>query len=215
MSDWTTISSLATAGGTLVLAVATFSAVRSANRGARVAQQAFQESLRPVLMASRIQDPPEKVMWTEGRWTRVDGGRATVEETDDNIYLVISLRNAGAGIAVIQGWHATVGPTSASDVHRPEPDAFRRQLRDLYIPAGDTGLWQGAIRDQGDAFYDELHDAIAARGRLAVYLLYSDHEGGQRTISLFSLNATEGSDSAWLTSVVRHWNLDRPDPRPT
>ena len=37
MADWVTISSLATAGGTLVLAVATFSSVRSANRSARVA----------------------------------------------------------------------------------------------------------------------------------------------------------------------------------
>ena len=39
MADWVTISSLATAGGTLVLAVATFSSVRSANRSARVAEQ--------------------------------------------------------------------------------------------------------------------------------------------------------------------------------
>ena len=32
MTDWTTIASLATAGGTLVLALATFASVRSANR---------------------------------------------------------------------------------------------------------------------------------------------------------------------------------------
>jgi hypothetical protein len=36
-----TISALATATGTLVLAVATFASVRSANRAARVAEQAF------------------------------------------------------------------------------------------------------------------------------------------------------------------------------
>ena len=213
MSNWSTISSLATAGGTLVLAVATFSAVRSANRGARIAQLAFQESLRPVLMPSRMQDPPEKVMWKEGHWTRVDGGRGAVEEADDNIYLVISLRNAGAGIAVLQGWRATVAPSASSEVQRPEPEAFRRQLRDLYIPPGDFGSWQGAIRDRDDASYAELHDAIAARVRLAVYLLYSDHEGGQRTISLFSLSPAGSTDSAWLASVVRHWNLDRADPR--
>ena len=210
MTNWSTISSLATAGGTLVLAVATFSAVRSANRNTRTAQLAFQESLRPVLMPSRFQDPPEKVMWKEGHWTRVDGGRAAVEQSDDNIYLVVSLRNAGAGIAVIQGWHAAEAPSSASELRHPEPDEFRRQLRDLYIPPGDTGFWQGAIRDREDSSYDELYDTIAGRRRLAVFLLYSDHEGGQRTISLFSLSPTE---NAWLTSVVRHWNLDRADPR--
>ena len=35
MADWVTISSLATVSGTLVLAVATFASVRSANRAAR------------------------------------------------------------------------------------------------------------------------------------------------------------------------------------
>jgi hypothetical protein len=40
MADWVTISSLATADGTLVLAVATFSSVKSANRSARVAERA-------------------------------------------------------------------------------------------------------------------------------------------------------------------------------
>lgn len=41
MAHWATISSLATAGGTLVLAVATFSSVRSANRAARVAEKSL------------------------------------------------------------------------------------------------------------------------------------------------------------------------------
>jgi hypothetical protein len=55
-SDWATIASLATALGTLILAVATFSAVRSANLTARVAQQSLLVGLRPVLMASpRVQ----------------------------------------------------------------------------------------------------------------------------------------------------------------
>ena len=37
-ADWATVASLATALGTLVLAVATFSAVRSGNRTARAAE---------------------------------------------------------------------------------------------------------------------------------------------------------------------------------
>jgi hypothetical protein len=61
MADWVTISSLATAGGTLVLAGATFAAVRSANRSARVAERSMLAGLRPLLMPSRLQDPPQKV----------------------------------------------------------------------------------------------------------------------------------------------------------
>jgi hypothetical protein len=53
---WTTIAELATALGTMILAIATFSAVRSANLSARVAQQALLEGMRPVLMPSRIRN---------------------------------------------------------------------------------------------------------------------------------------------------------------
>ncbi|HXY84557.1 MAG TPA: hypothetical protein VEH52_03665 [Gaiellaceae bacterium] len=49
MADWVTISSLATAGGTLVLAGATFASVRSANRASRVAEQSLLAGLRPLL----------------------------------------------------------------------------------------------------------------------------------------------------------------------
>jgi hypothetical protein len=38
MTDWATVASLATAGGTLILAIATFASVRSAHRAARVAE---------------------------------------------------------------------------------------------------------------------------------------------------------------------------------
>lgn len=38
MADWVTISALATAGGTLALAGATYGAVRSGNRAARAAE---------------------------------------------------------------------------------------------------------------------------------------------------------------------------------
>ncbi len=57
MADWVTISALATAGGTLVLAVATFSSVRSSNRSARVAERALMAGLRPVLMPSHLEGP--------------------------------------------------------------------------------------------------------------------------------------------------------------
>ena len=45
-ADWASVASLATAAGTLVLAVATFASVRSANRTARAAEQSLQAGLR-------------------------------------------------------------------------------------------------------------------------------------------------------------------------
>ena len=62
MADWATISALATAGGTLALAGATYGSVRSSNRSARIAEQALQEQRRPLLVHARLDDPVQKVM---------------------------------------------------------------------------------------------------------------------------------------------------------
>jgi len=101
VADWETISSLATGAGTLVLAVATFAAVRSSNRSARIAELALQEQRRPLLAGSRLSiDPEQKIMFVDQHWVHVSGGYAAVENVDGVIYLVMSLRNVGSGIAV-------------------------------------------------------------------------------------------------------------------
>src|SRR5438094_7766554 len=125
VADWTTISSLATAGGTVILAVATYASVRSANRSARVAERALQVGLRPVLVPSRFEDPEQKIGWIDSHWTRVGGGRAGVELGDDVIYLSSGLRNVGAGLAVLHGWRVWLDPLEAAHGH-PEPGDFRR-----------------------------------------------------------------------------------------
>lgn len=99
----------------------------------------------------------------------------------------------------------------ALDVPHRDPGEFRRLTRDLYVPAGDVGFWQGAFRDPDEPIFALARDAINARRRITVDLLYGDHEGGQRTISRFALIPRE--DGQWLTSVARHWNLDRAAPR--
>ncbi len=85
MLDWVTISSLATAGGTLVLALATFSSVKSANRSARVAERSLLAGLRPVLIPSKDEDPPERVRFGDGRMLRVAGHGASLEVMQENI----------------------------------------------------------------------------------------------------------------------------------
>src|SRR5579862_1320842 len=134
-ADWTTISSLATAFGTLVLAVATFVAVRSSNRSARIAEVALQEQRRPLLAPSRLEDPLQKIMFLEGHWVHAAGGHAAVEQIDGTVYLAISVRNVGSGIAVCQGWAARPGAGSSGDYPQHVPlEELRLQSRDLYIP---------------------------------------------------------------------------------
>jgi len=210
VADWATISSLATAGGTLVLAVATYASTRSANRAARVAERALLAGLRPVLVQSRLDDPANKIGFADNKWLRIEGGGATLEITDDVIYMAMSLRNVGAGIGVLHGWHVRLEPLPNIDAPA-RPEDFRMLGRDLYVPPGDIGLWQGAIREVGDEQRQGLVERVAARERFGIDLLYGDHEGGQRAITRFSI--IPRADDGWLCSTVRHWNLDRDDPR--
>jgi len=210
MADWPTIASLATAGGTLVLAAATFSSVRFGQRSTRIAERALLLGLRPVLAPARVTDPPEVVRFGEGRMVSVEGGMAAVEREGQNYYLVIPLRNVGSGLAVLQAWWFMARRPEADTPHAPL-DEHRPQLRDLYVPAGDTGYWQGAIRDPGDPFRQDLDEAYEAGEVLAVDLVYGDHEGGQLTITRFILSREE--DGSWRPAVVRHWALEGVDPR--
>jgi hypothetical protein len=208
--NWVVISSLATAAGTLVLAVATFSAVRSSNRSARIAEVALQEQRRPLLAPSRLEDPNQKIMFMEERWVSAAGGRAAVEHHDGMVYLAISLRNVGSGIAVCQGWVVRPDLSMNFPTHSPLEE-FHLQSRDLYVPAGDVGMWQGALRNPDDPVRAGVIDAIDVGMALTVELLYSDQVGLQRTISRFSL--TPAGD-IWLVGLNRHWYLDWEGPRP-
>jgi hypothetical protein len=211
--DVATLSNLATALGTLVLAVATFASIRSANRAARVAERALLQNLKPVLVPSRTGDPEEKLMWLDRHWAHLPGGRGIATIVEDSIYLAIALRNVGSGIGVLQGWYLNVPYASATPEHRPV-DEFRVQGRDLYIAAGDTSYWQAALRDKEDEFYQPVRDVIEAREPFSVELLYSDHEGGQLSIAWIGMQpmTKEGQD-LWLPSVARHWTLNGADPR--
>ena len=223
VADWATISSLATAGGTLVLAVATFASVRSGTRAARIAEQALLVGVRPVLFASRPNDIPQRIMWGDQHWATLGGEQAIMEMADGIVYLAMSLRNVGAGIAVLRGWRTELAPLDltaaaplaqiAATIERPDPATFRQQGRDLYVPAGDVSFWQAALRDPDDPFRADVVRGIETGGRVIVDLLYGDHEGGQRTISRFTVSRDAQAQPAWLCSVVRHWNLDRQDPR--
>ena len=205
--DWVLLAELGTALGTTVLAIATFASTRSANRSARLAERALLEGLRPILLPSNWLDAPQKVRFMEGKWMVVHGGRAALEIADEAVYLVMSVRNSGAGVAILHGWHVPEDPRSPL----APADEFHRLTRDIYVPANGLGFWQGAFREPSDPNFANAKEAIAERRNMTIDLLYGDHEGGQRTISRFAL--IPAGEDGWLASIGRHWNLDRADPR--
>jgi hypothetical protein len=206
VTDWVTISSLATAGGTLVLAAATFGATRSANRAARISEFALRQQLRPVLVHSQLDDPVQKIMFHGGHWVRVPGSGAVVEHDGGIVYLSLSLRNVGTGIGVLLGWHVWPDAEDAAVRDHPPVDEFRTQTRDLYIPAGGIGLWQGALRDDSEEIHGHLRRIVEEPSMFMIDLLYSDHVGSQRSISRFSVVPMD--EGRWLCAVARHWSLE-------
>ena len=87
--DIATIAELGTAVGTLFLGVATFSATRSANRSARIAERALLLGLRPVLTPARPEDPDQDVIYGDGHTVRARGGQGVAEEKGGIVFLAM------------------------------------------------------------------------------------------------------------------------------
>jgi hypothetical protein len=136
------------------------------------------------------------------------------EEVDGAIYLAMSLRNVGRGFAVIHSWSAH-GRDNEHLLDRPDVDGFYSQQRDLYVPSGDVSFWQAAFRPGDGRDAEAARSVLRARGSLLVDLLYSDHEGQQRTVTRFMVSpyGEHHAKPEYLCAVTNHWNLDRPDPR--
>ena len=159
-TDWVTISALATAGGTLVLAMGTFASVRSANRAARVAERSLLVGLRPLLVPSRLDDPPQKIAFSEGRYLVAAGGAAVAEADEGAVLLAAALRNVGSGIAVLHGWHFWQG-------------AFR----DPATPEFAEG--RAAVEANGDWTADVLYgDAEGGQRMISRYAMLPREGGG-------------------------------------
>ena len=143
--DTATVASLATAAGTLVLAVATFSAVRSSNRSARIAEGALQEQRRPVLAQSRLNDPKQKIMFLGGHWVSAEGAAPSPSCSKGWCTWPSACATSGRGSRCARG-----GPYSSPTTRRPVLAMLVWRItgykpRDLYIPAGDIGMWQGRV----------------------------------------------------------------------
>ena len=184
--DWATVATLATAVGTLVLAIATFAAVRSANRAARVAEAAYLVNLRPVLVTSRLEDPIRR----SAGWTTTGPGsraarRPPSSSTGPSIWRSRSATWARASPCRLAGRCDRAHSNDRGAARRP--DDFRMQLRDLYVGPATSGSGRRRSGSRDDPDYGWLSQAITRRAAFTIELLYGDHDGGQRTITRFGM----------------------------
>lgn len=212
MTDW---AAWGTSVGTLVLAGATFAAVRSSNRSARVAERSLLAGLRPALTTPRRDDAAVDVQFADGRVFETGWGDALLRCENGTIYLALQLRNGGAGVAHLVAYrlepepaHSVTQDPRGLARHRrgdpaPDPTTFTEQQRDLYIAAGELGHWQAALRDPTTELYTAMSEAITTLGRVTIDLLYGDIEDGQPTITRFVL--LPGEQNKWRCDVTHHW----------
>ena len=211
MADWVTISSLATAGGTLVLAGATFASVRSGNRSARIAEQTLLAGLRPLIVTSRREDPPQKVGFGDDKWLVAPGGDGAVEidrRCDLSRHRAAQRRQRDRGSPRLGS--LPLGRTRPDDP-RTQLDHFHRLTRDLYIAPNDVGFWQGAFRDPSA-------DDFALRARRSPLRRARRHRHSLRRPAGNAaddqpLRAAGARRHGWAATISRHWNVDGADPR--
>lgn len=198
---WVLISSLATAGGTLVLASPPLhlSVRRTARRG------------RP---RDHFWPGCTRCWWRRASRTRLRRLRSWTTTGCEWMAATASPRSRPtrstwrsqfqrrSGIGVPHGW-MFVEERPTADVRVPNPADFHRLTRDIYVPAGDTGFWQRALRDPGSDEFIRVSRVIGGRQQFWIDILYGDFEGGQRSISMFSFVPVR--EQEWLATVGRHW----------
>jgi hypothetical protein len=219
VTDW---AGWGTSIGTLVLAGATFGAIRSSNRAARsaersarIAERSLLATLRPLLVVARPEDPGHHIQFADGRLLAISPQEALFRAEAEVIYLALPLRNAGTGIAHLLSYRlepatqdrVRVDPLGPARHRRddPAPDltTFLSQQRDLYIAPGQTGFWQAALRDPDSSLFKQTEQAYRGRGRLTVDLQYGDLEDGQPTVTRFVLLPDQ--DDTWRGDTTHHW----------
>ena len=107
MTDW---AAWGTSVGTLVLAGATFAAIRSSNRSARIAERSLLAGLQPMLVVAHRDDPVEEVQFADGRVFKAGHGSVLFHHEGNVIYMAVPLRNAGAGSPISRGTGPEASP---------------------------------------------------------------------------------------------------------
>ena len=96
----------------------------------------------------------------------------------------------------------------AAYVEPPDPTHFVAQQRSLYVPAGDVGYWQGAIRDgdtdRGDA--DALRRAIESPRAHSRCSCATPIRTAVTTRSPATRSCPD-ENGDWLFGIGRHWSL--------
>jgi hypothetical protein len=196
MVDW---AGWGTSIGTLVLAGATFAAIRSSNeaarsaeRSARLAERSLLASLRPLLTAGPREGPGHQIQFADGRVLELHPGEALFRVEPAVIYLALSLRNVGTGIAHLRGYR--LEPESADRVRVDPLGPARHRRGDTTPDPPHSPVNSGTYTS---------HPAIPDSGKPR-YATPTTH------FSRAQSKHSEPEDASQSTSFMGIWRMDNP-----
>src|SRR5206468_2889930 len=106
------------------------------------------------------------------------------------VYMIISVRNVGRGLAVLHGW--ALPPDRMSE--RMPLSEFHLLQRDIFVAPDYDGFVQVASRDPESKEFAALVGGERS-GVFWIDLLYSDIESTQRLVTRFAVTtAPDGAD---------------------
>jgi hypothetical protein len=111
---------------------------------------------------------------------------------------------AATSASVIGAWQPFAGLRTGDGLD--DADGFRQQNHSLWVPVGDVVFRRGSLRDETEDSRRIITEADGA-GALGGDLLYRDHEGGQRTVSRFTV-VPDADGGRWWASTSRPVGFD-------
>ena len=154
-----------------------------------------------------------KITFADDHAFHIDGGRAAAEVEGDAIFMALPLHNVGPGLAILHSWHVTAS-RDISDQSFEDVSTYRRLSRDSHRPAAMSVSGRAPSATGPIPTSSRRGPPSKPANPSPSTCLYSDSDGGQRTVTRFRLgHAPDAAANEWYPRVGRHLYLDRPSPR--
>lgn len=117
------------------------------------------------------------------------------------VYLAVSIRNVGSGVAVLHGWHVQAGLQTQRS--HPPLEEFTTQNLDIYVAPDGNGLWLSALRDPAPGLITAPQCWLFS----ARWLRLSDmtENNAAREVCIWTYWVRPEAEEGFKALLARHW----------
>lgn len=185
---------------TIALAVATVTV-------ALLSARQIKHNLLPIMVPARPDGRKRVARFTLEKHVTIRNADTYAEFDGDGVCLAVCLRNIGSGVAVLKGFDASPNDSAEpASYDVPSLSRFASALHALYLGPGDAAylaIFTSLDSSRTDA-YEVVQETVPNGASLLLDLVYTDHSGGQLTISRLELEWATDVDR-YVAKVARYW----------